>query len=71
MVGLMNLDALSNPNDSMVLCQGAAAMEGVGRKVSEDVPAQLFSDRSGTITHVPFPYVATVSCGKTSHVLCK
>lgn len=48
---------------------GSRSDEGVGGKVPEEVPAKLFSERSGTITHVPL-------CGhnlllKTSHVLFK
>lgn len=77
MADFKNLDVLRilfivlfNPDDSVVLGQGAEAMdEGVGGKVPEEVPAKLFSERSGTITHVPL-------CGhnlllKTSHVLFK
>lgn len=48
---------------------GSRSDEGVGRKGPEDVPAQVFSDRSGTITHI-------LLCGRnlllqTSHVLFK
>lgn len=65
----MNLHALSNPNDSMILWQGAAEMKGLEGK-SLRMSLLSFS-LTGLVPLLMFPYMATVSCGKTSYVLCK